>query len=93
MTKLLDKLQKQTDRSAQFKTVIALNINGQQHLFTGLAKGEITFEPKGDKGFGYDPVFRPVGFDLTFAEISPEEKNRISHRGKATRQLIDFLKN
>ena len=93
ITKLLDKLQKKTDRSAQFKTVIALNIDGKQQLFTGLAKGEITLEPKGDKGFGYDPVFRPVGFDLTFAEISPQEKNRISHRGKATRQLIDFLKN
>lgn len=93
MEKLLYNLQKKTDRSAQFKTVIALNLNGKQHLFTGLASGEITHERKGNKGFGYDPVFRAVGFDLTFAELSPEEKNHISHRGKATRQLIDFLKN
>ena len=93
MEKLLDKLQNESNRSARFKTVIALNLNGQQHLFIGRADGEITHERKGTKGFGYDPVFRPVGFDLTFAEISSEEKNRISHRGKATRKLIDFLKN
>ena len=93
MEKLLDKLQNESNRSAQFKTVIALHLNGQQHLFIGLCAGEITIERKGSKGFGYDPVFRPVGFDLTFAEIFPEEKNRISHRGKATRKLIDFLKN
>lgn len=93
MNKLLDDLSNKANRNAQFKTVIALNLNGKQHLFTGIAKGEITLEKTGNQGFGYDPIFKPKGFDLTFAQLSLEEKGSISHRGKATEQLIAFLKN
>jgi len=93
MSKLLAALADETNRNAQFKTVIALNITGNQHLFTGIALGEITLEKTGNQGFGYDPIFKPQGFDLTFAQLSLEEKGAISHRGKATEQLIAFLKN
>jgi len=93
MNKLLDALSAVTDRKAQFKTVIALNLNGKQHLFTGIAKGQITLEKSGNQGFGYDPIFKPEGFKVTFAQLSLEEKAAISHRGKATAQLIAFLKN
>jgi XTP/dITP diphosphohydrolase len=89
--KLLIDLEGIQNRNANFKTVIALNLNGGQHLFTGLADGEIILEKRGDFGFGYDPVFVPKGHDLTFAQISQSEKAAISHRGKAVRQLIDFL--
>ena len=92
MDKLLANLQHQTNRKAQFKTVIALNLNGKQHLFTGIAKGEITLDKQGIKGFGYDPIFKPEGFSDTFAQLSIEQKGAISHRGKAVKQLIDFLK-
>ncbi|MEO6175706.1 MAG: non-canonical purine NTP diphosphatase [Flavobacterium circumlabens] len=91
MNKLLEALSDQSDRSAQFKTVIALNINGAQHLFTGIAKGNITFNKTGSQGFGYDPIFQPENYTETFAELPLEIKNKISHRGKATHQLIDFL--
>jgi XTP/dITP diphosphohydrolase len=91
MNKLLDELKDKSDRSAQFKTVIALNLNGQQHLFTGLAKGGITLKKAGNHGFGYDPIFQPENYKETFAELSSEIKNKISHRAKATQQLIDFL--
>lgn len=91
MNKLLSKLSDKQDRSAQFKTVIALNIKGQQHLFTGIAKGNIVLEKTGNHGFGYDPIFKPENYDETFAEIASEVKNKISHRAKATEQLIDFL--
>ncbi|CAM3273114.1 dITP/XTP pyrophosphatase [Flavobacterium longum] len=91
MAKLLDKLEAATNRSAQFKTVIALNLRGQQHLFTGIVRGEITRERHGNQGFGYDPIFRADGFQKTFAELTMEEKAAHSHRGKAVRQLIDFL--
>ena len=93
MDKLLDALSNETNRNAQFKTVIALNLNGKQHLFTGIAKGKITLEKSGNQGFGYDPIFKPEGFTETFAQLSLEEKGVISHRGKATEQLIAFLKN
>lgn len=92
MNKLLDALIDKNNRAAQFKTVIALNLNGKQHLFTGIAKGEITLEKIGNQGFGYDPIFQPEGFPETFAQLSLEIKNKISHRGKATQQLIHFLK-
>ena len=92
MNKLLQNLENKTNRKAQFKTVIALNFNGKQQLFTGIAAGEITLEKSGNQGFGYDPIFKPEGFDRTFAALSMEEKGIISHRGKATEQLIDFLK-
>ena len=91
MNKLLDALKNEEDRSAQFKTVIALNLNGSQHLFTGIAKGNITFDKTGNHGFGYDPVFQPENYTETFAELASEIKNKISHRAKATQQLIDFL--
>ncbi len=93
MNKLLDNLENKPNRNAQFKTVICLNLNGEQHLFTGIAKGEITKNKSGNGGFGYDPIFRPDGFLETFAEISLELKNEISHRGKATLKLIEFLNN
>ena len=91
MNKVLDALSDKNNRNAQFKTVIALNMNGKQELFTGIAEGEITLEKTGNKGFGYDPIFRPFGYKETFAELSLEIKNEISHRGKATQQLITFL--
>lgn len=90
---LLNQLNNHTNRSAQFKTVITLNLNGAQQLFTGIAKGTITLERKGSQGFGYDAVFQPIDSEFTFAQISLEEKAIASHRGKATRQLIDFLTN
>ncbi|SHL16059.1 non-canonical purine NTP diphosphatase [Flavobacterium chilense] len=91
MNKLLDALSAKEDRSAQFKTVIALNLKGEQHLFTGIVKGEITLSKTGDHGFGYDPVFKPENYTETFAELAAEIKNKIGHRGKATQQLIDYL--
>ncbi|TDU39738.1 XTP/dITP diphosphohydrolase [Gelidibacter sediminis] len=89
--KLLNKLKDRNNRHAQFKTVIALVLNGEQHTFTGICKGEITKRKRGNDGFGYDPVFKAEGYDKTFAEISLEEKNEIGHRGRAVKQLIHFL--
>jgi XTP/dITP diphosphohydrolase len=91
MNKLLSELENKDNRIAQFKTVIALYINGELNTFTGICKGEITTEKHGNKGFGYDPVFKADGFDKTFAQISLEEKNKIGHRGKAVQKLIAFL--
>jgi XTP/dITP diphosphohydrolase len=93
MNKVLTALANESNRKAQFKTVIALNCNGTQHLFTGIASGEITTEKMGTQGFGYDPIFLPKGSERTFAELSKEEKGKFSHRGKATEQLVEFLKN
>jgi XTP/dITP diphosphohydrolase len=93
MNKLLANLEDKSNRNAQFKTVICLNLSGNQYLFTGIAKGEITLQKSGNGGFGYDPIFQPEGFSETFAEISLELKNEISHRGKATKELIQFLNN
>lgn len=90
--KLLTNLQDQTNRKAQFKTVIALSLGDEMHTFTGICEGEITKEKHGDGGFGYDPVFKANGYSQTFAEISMEEKNKIGHRGKAIQQLVSFLK-
>ena len=91
MNLLLKNLEKTTNRKAQFKTVIALLLNNQLHTFTGICKGDITQQKRGDKGFGYDPIFKPSGYDQTFAEMSLDEKNQIGHRGKAIRQLVDFF--
>ena len=91
MNKLLVNLSDKNNRAAQFKTVIALNLRGEQHLFTGIAKGAITLEKIGNQGFGYDPIFQPEGFTETFAQLALDIKNKISHRGKATQQLIAFL--
>lgn len=91
MDKVLNALGDSNNRTAQFKTVIALNINGEQQLFTGIAKGEITIEKSGNQGFGYDPIFRPEGYQETFADLELDIKNKISHRGKATQMLISYL--
>lgn len=91
MAKLLGALAGEDDRRARFKTVIALNLNGEQHLFTGTVEGRIIDERRGTQGFGYDPVFVADGDDRTFAELSMEEKSEASHRGRAFRQLVRFL--
>ena len=93
MAMVLDKLSGISDRQARFKTVITLiDDNGNQTQFEGIANGEITSTKSGADGFGYDPIFKPEGCDVTFAEISMEEKNNISHRGKAVRKLLAFLR-
>lgn len=91
MEKLLSELQNEKQRSAQFKSVIALQINGNTHLFQGAVSGDITLEKRGKDGFGYDPIFKPRGYIQTFAELSLTEKNKISHRARALEKLIAFI--
>ena len=91
MDLLLSELKSKSDRSAQFKTVITLHFNGKIIAFEGICKGEITKEKKGTGGFGYDPIFKPLEDNRTFAELSIERKNQIGHRGKAVRKLVDYL--
>ncbi|TYB77219.1 non-canonical purine NTP diphosphatase [Bizionia myxarmorum] len=91
MKKLLSELENKDNRKAQFKTVIALHFNGKLETFTGICKGEITENKSGMDGFGYDPIFKAEGYTKTFAEISLAEKNQIGHRGKAVKQLVEFL--
>lgn len=91
MQKLLSELGEATDRQAQFRTSICLNLNGKQYLFDGICNGTILSEKQGEKGFGYDPIFQPEGYTQSFAEMSSDEKNAISHRGKAIQKLVDFL--
>ncbi len=91
MNKLLAALKGKTDRKARFTTVIALNLNKESHTFTGSVEGEIIEAKRGKEGFGYDPIFRPEGDEKTFAELSAATKNQIGHRGKAIRQLLQFL--
>jgi len=93
MDLVLEKLSNSTNRKAQFKTVIALNINNEQHLFTGIVEGEVRNKKTGTQGFGYDPIFEPENLGKTFAEMTLEEKNKLSHRGRAVEQLIEFLIN
>ncbi|MGZ3862145.1 MAG: non-canonical purine NTP diphosphatase [Bacteroidia bacterium] len=90
--KILQELGNNPNRNACFKTVIALVLNGKEYLFEGEIKGQITNEKQGDKGFGYDPIFRPEGHTETFAQMKPEEKNKISHRALAVNKLVDFLR-
>lgn len=90
---LLKNLESETNRKAQFKTIIALCLNDETHIFEGIVQGTITEKIIGENGFGYDPVFQPIGSEKTFAEISQEEKNKISHRGKAFEKLLHFLNN
>lgn len=90
--KLLLEMEGVKERGARFRTVIALIFKGTEYLFEGIVEGDITTAPSGKKGFGYDPVFRPKGYDLTFAEMDLELKNRISHRAKAVHRLTQFLK-
>lgn len=89
--KLLKEMEGIKDRTARFKTVIALNFNDHELLFTGICSGEITTERRGDNGFGYDAVFQPNGFNKTFAEMQMHEKSDLSHRGKAMAELLDYL--
>jgi XTP/dITP diphosphohydrolase len=94
MDKLLFELKDKTNRKANFKTVIALNLKGKQNLFSGIIHGKIIEEKIGTNGFGYDPIFVADGYEKTFAELSMEEKSTISHRGIAVKQLIEyFIKN
>jgi len=88
---LLENLEGVTDRNAHFSTVIALLLDGKEMTFEGRVDGEILCSPRGEAGFGYDPVFMPAGSPLSFAEMSPEDKNRISHRGRATAKLLEYL--
>ncbi len=90
--KLLKELDGVDKRSAQFRTVVALADGDQEYTFEGVCKGEILTEQKGDKGFGYDPVFQPAGYELTFAELDAPVKNKISHRGRAIQKFVEFLK-
>ncbi len=93
MDLLLNNLKDKNNRNAQFKTVIALHINNKLDTFTGICKGEITTVKHGEKGFGYDPIFKPNGYTYTFAEMDLTEKNSIGHRGKAVQLLVNFLNN
>lgn len=91
MAKVLAKLEGKTDRTAQFKTVVALTLNNEEFTFEGICKGQIATSKSGAGGFGYDPIFIPDGYDISFAEMAASEKNKISHRGKAIHKLKTFL--
>lgn len=93
MDKLLNALGATSHRAAQFKTVIALCLDNKTYSFEGICKGHITTSKRGDAGFGYDPIFIPEGYNITFAEMNPQEKNSMSHRGIAIQKLVDFLQN
>ena len=92
MQKLLENLTGKSNRNAQFRTVIALIVKGEEMFFNGIVKGTIATEKKGDSGFGYDPVFIPEGCSESFAQMSSEMKNSMSHRFRATQQLGNYLK-
>lgn len=91
MDKVLEKMKGSDDRSACFRTVISLILDGEEHFFEGRVDGEILTKEHGEKGFGYDPIFRPDGFEESFAEMTMEQKNAISHRGRAVQKLVGFL--
>ena len=91
MQKLLHDLQGKENRKAQFRTVIALILNEEEYFFEGVVKGEIIEQKEGTNGFGYDPIFKPTGYDKTFGELSEEIKNSLSHRAIATKKLVAFL--
>lgn len=91
MQKLLKELEGKANRQAQFRTVVALILEGWEYTFEGIVRGSILAERRGTAGFGYDPVFVPEGYAETFAEMGSEEKNRISHRARAVQKLADFL--
>ncbi len=92
LQKVLRKLEDKLDRSAHYKAIICLVWDGMSHYFEGICEGRITKEKRGDKGFGYDPIFIPDGYEQTFAELPLDIKNEISHRGKAIRKMVAFLK-
>jgi XTP/dITP diphosphohydrolase len=89
--KVLDNLEGETNRKARFRTVISLIWNGEEHFFDGTVKGTLRTAPSGTDGFGYDPIFEPDGYNITFAEMSMDAKNQISHRAKAMELLVNFL--
>lgn len=89
--KVLDNLEGETNRKARFRTVISLTWNGEEHFFDGTVEGSIRTAPSGTDGFGYDPIFEPDGYNITFAEMSMDAKNQISHRAKAMELLVNFL--
>ncbi|HOJ66667.1 MAG TPA: non-canonical purine NTP diphosphatase [Paludibacteraceae bacterium] len=89
--KVLRLMEQQTNRKAQFRTVIALVLQGKEYLFEGKVEGVITREPRGEGGFGYDSIFVPNGYEQTFAELSAEQKNQISHRAHAVKKFADFI--
>ncbi len=91
MKRVMEELLGKEDRSARFRTIISLIINGEEKTFEGIVNGKILNRKKGKDGFGYDPIFLPDGYDLSFAEMSLEEKNKISHRARATKRLIEYL--
>ncbi|CAM1349853.1 non-canonical purine NTP diphosphatase [Tenacibaculum crassostreae] len=91
MQKLLSDLKNTSNRKAQFRTSICLNLDGEQLLFNGICKGEILKSKQGEQGFGYDPIFKPEGYMKSFAEMTSEEKNAISHRGRAIQKLVEYL--
>ena len=91
MNKLLNELENKKNRKAQFRTAIALNIQGKQFIFEGICKGEILQKKQGNNGFGYDPIFKPSGSTKSFAEMNINKKASISHRGKAIEKLVFFL--
>jgi len=93
VNKLLEELEgvAEKDRSAQFRTVVAFVTESESHTFEGICRGTILTQPRGDKGFGYDPVFQPNEYDQTFAELDAKIKNKISHRGKAIRKYCKWL--
>lgn len=93
MTKVLSELKRNTNRAAHFKTVIHLNLKNQSYSFEGIVEGHITEKEFGLGGFGYDPIFKPEGYDKTFGELSAATKNEISHRGRAIQKLVAFFKN
>ncbi len=92
MDLVLKKLKGKLNRTAQFRTVISLEMNGENHCFEGKVEGVICENRSGDEGFGYDPIFKPDGYNTTFAEMSLDDKNKISHRGRAVSKFVEFLK-
>lgn len=92
MDKVLQELSLKENRKARFKTVISLVISGKEHQFEGVVDGVILSEKRGDSGFGYDPIFLPDGYDLSFAEMDLSTKNKISHRAKAVNKLVEYLR-
>ena len=90
---VLDKMKGESNRKARFRCVISLILNGREHFFEGSVEGTITPERSGKSGFGYDPIFKPEGYDITFADMAAVEKNKISHRGRAVEKLAEFLRN
>ena len=91
MDKVLANMAKIKSRNARFRTVISLIIDGEENQFEGIVEGKILNKKRGDSGFGYDPIFQPNGFEKTFAEMTLEEKNKISHRGRAVEKLVRYL--